>query len=123
MAYEKDPFIRSKTFGKGKPMSTQREQQLREKLKGELGVATWKGLIPEMLTKSLFFVSPDLDLVEVGVQVALDHTSEVKKWLDAGALTRPTPEQITTWETFGSLFQFIILTPYVFFQDCTVAET
>jgi hypothetical protein len=123
MAYEEDSFIRGKTFGKGNPMSTQREQQLREKLTGELGVATWKGLIPEMLTKSLFYVSSDLDLVEVGVQVALDHTSEVTKWLETGNLTRPTPEQITAWETFGSLFQFIILTPYVFFQDCTVNET
>ena len=97
MASEKDPFIRGKTFGKGKPMSAQRERQLREKLTGELGVATWKGLIPEMLTKSLFYVSPDLDLVEVGVQVALDHTGEVKNWLETGALTRPTPEQITAW--------------------------
>jgi hypothetical protein len=97
-------------------MSIQREQLQREKLTRELGVATWKGLIPEMLTKSLFFVSPDLNLVEVGVQVALDHAGEVKKWLETGALTRPTPEQITAWETFGSLFQFIIVEPYVFFQ-------
>jgi len=68
-------------------MSTQREHQLREKLEGELGVATWKGLIPEMLTKSLYYVSPDIDLVEVGVQVALDHTSEVRNgW-------RPEPLQ------------------------------
>jgi hypothetical protein len=101
-------------------MSTQREQHLREKLTGELGVATWKGLIPETLTKSLFFVSPDLDLVEMGVQVALDHTSEVNKWLENGHLTRPTPEQITAWETFGSLFQFIIVEPYVFFQEYEV---
>jgi hypothetical protein len=101
-------------------MSTQHEQQLREKLTGELGVATWKSLIPEMLTKSLFYVSPDIDLVEVGVHVALDHTSEVKKWLDTGELTRPTPEQVAEWETSGSLFRFIILAPYVFFQDYTV---
>jgi hypothetical protein len=101
-------------------MSTQHEQQLREKLTGELGVATWKSLIPEMLTKSLFYVSSDLDLVEVGVQVALDHTSEVKKWLETGHLTRPTPEQITAWETFGSIFQFIIVEPYVFFQEYEV---
>jgi hypothetical protein len=101
-------------------MSTQREAQLREKLTGELGVATWKSLLPEMLTKSLFFVSPDLDLVDVGVQVALDRTGEVKKWLETGALSRPTPEQISAWETSGSLFQFIILAPYVFFQDYSV---
>jgi hypothetical protein len=101
-------------------MPTQHEQHLREKLSGELGVATWKSLLPEMLTKSLFFVSPDLDLVDVGVQVALDRTGEVKKWLETGALSRPTPEQISTWETSGSLFRFIILAPYVFFQDYSV---
>ncbi len=103
-------------------MTMQREQQLREKLTGEIGVSSWKGLIPDMLTKSLFFVAPDLDLVEVGVQVALDHTSEVKKWLDTGRLMRPTKEQIADWETFGSLFRFIIVAPFVFFQEYVVSE-
>jgi hypothetical protein len=103
-------------------MTTQREQQLREKLTGELGVSTWKGLLPDTLTKSLFLVSPDLNLVDVGVEVALDHTSEVKQWLDAGKLTRPTQEQISKWETFGSLFQFIIVAPFVFFQEYEVRD-
>ena len=103
-------------------MTTQREEQLREKLTGEIGVSSWKGLIPEMLTKSLFLVSSDLDLVEVGVHVALDHTSEVKKWLDTGYLIRPTKEQIADWETFGSLFRFIIVAPFVFFQEYVVSE-
>jgi hypothetical protein len=98
-------------------MTTQREQKLREKLIGELDVSSWKGLIPEMLSKSLFCVSKDLDLVEVGVQVALDHTSQVKQWLDSGLLKHPTKDEISQWETFGSLFQFIIVEPYVFFQE------
>ena len=101
-------------------MTTKREQHLREKLTGEIGVSSWKGLIPDMLTQSLFFVAPDLDLVEVGVQVALDHTGEIKKWLDAGRLTRPSKEQIDEWETFGSLFRFIIVAPFVFFQEYDV---
>jgi hypothetical protein len=103
-------------------MTTQREQQLREKLTGELDVSSWKGLIPEMLSKSLFLVSKDLDLVDVGVQVALDHTNEVKQWLDSGLLKRPTKDQISHWETFGSLFQFIIVEPYVFFQEYEVLD-
>lgn len=98
-------------------MPTQSEQQLRDKLTGELDVSSWKGLIPEMLSRSLFSVSKDLDLVEVGVRVALDCTSEVKQWLDSGLLKRPTKDQISHWETFGSLFQFIIVEPYVFFQE------
>jgi len=101
-------------------MSPQNEQQLRDKLTGELDVSSWKGLIPEMLSRSLFSVSKDLDLVEVGVRVALDRTSEVKQWLDSGLLKRPTKDQIRHWETFGSLFQFIIVEPYVFFQEYDV---
>jgi hypothetical protein len=119
MASEKDPFIRGKTL-KRETMPTQHEQQLRDKLAGELDVSSWKGLIPEMLSKSLFLVAKDLDLVEVGVQVALDRASEVKQWLDCGFLKRPTEDQISHWETFGSLFQFIIVEPYVFFQEYEV---
>lgn len=98
-------------------MESQREKQLREKLSGEVNVSTWKGLIPDMLTRSLFIVSPEIDLVEVGVQVALDHTSRVREWIDAGKLARPTKEQIDEWETTGSLFRFIIVAPFVFFQE------
>ncbi|HVN71057.1 MAG TPA: DUF2288 family protein [Desulfomonilia bacterium] len=104
-------------------MSTPREQRLREKLTGEIGVSSWKGLIPETLTKSLFLVSQGLDLVEVGVQVALDNTGEVKKWIEGGLLARPTREQIADWESYGSLFRFIIVAPFVFFQEYAVSES
>ena len=102
-------------------MESQRERQLREKLTEEVTVSTWKGLIPDMLTRSLFIVSPDLDLVEVGVAVALDRTPRIKEWIDDGRLARPTGEQITRWETTGSLFRFIIVQPFVFFQEYEAA--
>jgi hypothetical protein len=122
MAPEEGPLIRGKTMGEVRPIPEQNEQKLRDKLTGELDVSSWKGLIPDMLSKSFFFVSKDLDLVEVGVQVALDRTSEVKHWLDSGLLKRPTEDQIRHWETFGSLFQFIIVEPYVFFQEYEVLD-
>lgn len=103
-------------------MELQREEQLREKLTGEVTVSTWKGLIPDMLTRSLFIVSPELDLVEVGVQVALDHSARIKEWIDSGRLARPTKEQIDEWETTGSLFRFIIVQPFVFFQEYEAAS-
>lgn len=102
-------------------MKTEQENQLYEKLSAEINVATWKGLIPDMLSRSLFLVSHDLDLADVGVQVALDHTPKVKEWLDTGKLTRPTKEQIDEWETTGSLFRFIIVQPFVFFQEYEAA--
>lgn len=103
-------------------MTTQTEQHLREKLASELGVSTWRGLLPDVLSKSLFHVSADLDLVEVGVHVALDHTGEVKQWLDSGALKRPSAEEMSQWEKEGSLFRFIVVEPYVFFQEYTVPQ-
>lgn len=101
-------------------MDTQRERNLREKLTAEVAVSTWKGLIPDLLSKALFMVSPGVDLVEVGVQVALDNTSQVKAWIESGDLARPTEEQIRVWEASGSLFRFIIVSPFVFFQEFQV---
>ncbi len=103
-------------------MTVQREQHLREKFTSELGVATWRGLIPDVLSKSLFLVSSELDLVEVGVHVALDHTSEVRQWIESGALKRPATEQMKEWEKVGSLFQFIIVEPYVFFKEYNIPK-
>jgi len=96
-----------------------REEKLREKLTGELGITTWRGLLPDTLNKSLFFVAADLDLVEVGIHVAMDHTAKVKKWLESGRLIRPSKGQMEHWDKEGSLFQFIIVEPFVFFQDYT----
>lgn len=103
-------------------MTARNEHQLREKLVSELGVSTWRGLVPDVLKKSLFIVSTDLDLIEVGIHVALDHTEEVKRWIESGQLAKPTLEQMKEWDTQGSLFQFIIVEPYVFFQTYTVPQ-
>ncbi len=96
-----------------------REEKLREKLTGELGITTWRGLLPDTLNKSLFFVSSELDLIEIGIHVAMDHTAEVKKLLESDRLVRPGKEQMEHWDKEGSLFQFIIVEPFVFFQDYT----
>lgn len=102
-------------------MTSQQEIQLRGKLTAEVTVSTWKGLIPDMLTRALFMVSADLDLVEVGVHVALDHAARVKEWIDAGKLARPVQGQIAEWENTGSLFRFIVVAPFVFFQEYDAA--
>lgn len=97
-------------------MDAHKETQIRDKLASEVSVSTWKGLMPDLLTRALIIVAPHLDLVEVGVQVALDNTDRVKEWIEAGSLARPTKEQISEWESTGSLFRFIIVAPFVFFQ-------
>ena len=45
-----------------------------------------------------------------------------RSWLDEGLLTRPTKEQIDEWESFGSLFRFIIVAPFVFFQEYALEQ-
>jgi len=106
-----------------KGICMKKQQELRENLTDELAVVSWKGLLPEMLNDRLYFVSSELDLVEVGIKVALDRTDEIKKLLETGALARPGSEQIADWESKGSLFQCIIVEPFVFFQEYIIPES
>ena len=92
-------------------------QSLREKLKAEVGPAGWKVLRPHLLRGAIVIVAPDLDLVEVGVQVAEDNTVQVESWISSGKLIKPSPNAAETWEKGGVELLTIVVDPFVLVQQ------
>jgi hypothetical protein len=90
--------------------------EVRDKLQAELATASWELLQPHYERDALFVVDGALDLVDVGVAVAEDRTSEVQGWIEAGQLVRPTAEQAGHWSEHGGTFQFLIVQPFVLVQ-------
>ncbi|MEK7356095.1 MAG: DUF2288 family protein [Bdellovibrionota bacterium] len=91
--------------------------EVREKLKSEILTALWADLKQHLEREALFLVAQDIDLVEAGAEIVADNTSQVAAWIDQGKITRPTPEQIETWDedaTWG--FRSLIVAPYVLIQ-------
>lgn len=92
------------------------EKYLAEKLKNEIGTADWPLLAPHAKRGVLLLIHPQLDLLEVAVQVAEDRAEQIRMWLDDGKITRPTPPQLKEWETGDIIFTCVIVQPFVLVQ-------
>jgi hypothetical protein len=96
------------------------EAEVREKLLREVDVAAWSDLRTHAFADRLFLVATESELIDVAVAVALDQASEVKAWIEAGRLARPTPEQIEQFEsTDRTSLRTLIVAPYVLSQEIT----
>ena len=87
-----------------------------EKLKNEIGTANWPLLKPHAEREVLLIINPQLDLLDVAVQVAEDRTEQIRIWLDDGKITRPTSAQMKEWEMGETIFTCIIVHPFVLIQ-------
>lgn len=90
---------------------------LRDKLRSELMPSEWKMLAMHHRRNAIFIVDEHLELLEVATAVAEDRSPMVQAWIEAGRITRPTPEQVAQWETEeGARFLSVIVQPYVLAQ-------
>jgi hypothetical protein len=89
---------------------------LREKLAAEVGTVSWPLLRPHHERQSVFLVDQQLDLVEVAVGAAADQVEQIRDWLQAGRLARPSRAQVDSWEEQHTSFACVIIQPFVFIQ-------
>lgn len=92
--------------------------ELRERLASEILTAFWRDLKDHAERGALFFVKADLDLVDVGEAIVNDDTVRVGKWIETGAIARPSAEQLESWDQdLVRSFRSLIVAPYVLMQD------
>ena len=93
-------------------------QSLKEKFAQELDTTTWKDLREHVVRDTIILIDPSLDIVDVGVLVALDQSAEITKLIEEQQIGKPTLEQIKAWEKPDSTqkFKMIIAEPYILTQ-------
>lgn len=97
-------------------------EDLRAELAEMVDEAEWEWLIPHVQRDAIVIVSPDLNLVDVGVAIANDHASTVEHWIAGQLLCKPSPQQIVEWGSDRShRFKALIVQPYVLVQEQTGA--
>ncbi len=90
----------------------------REDLARSVDEAEWEWLRAHMDRGGLIVVSRKLDLVEAGLKIAVDDSATVRGWIDAGLLTKPSPEQVASWDLARDRkFQVLIVSPYILMQE------
>ena len=93
------------------------EESLKSKLEEQIQEARWDWLAPHHARGALVWVSMDLELAEVGFRMAENDAVAVQNWLSTGQLQRPLDFQTEAWADPAKRFLFLIVQPFVLFQE------
>lgn len=97
-------------------MNPQDPQLLHAKLNLETATLTWQELERFFATGAVYFVVPELDMVDVAVQIAQDNSAMIKQWLDAGTLAKVSDEQALQWSTVNQELWSVVVKPWILVQ-------
>ena len=98
-------------------MSTPDTQEIfRAKVNLETARIAWKELQRYFASGAAIIVSPDLDLVEVALQISGDNKAQVEQWLVAGQIGKVTDEQALAWYEADADMWAVVVSPYVLVQ-------
>ena len=87
---------------------------LRATLEHEFLSTGWALLAVHQERDALLIVREPVELLEAAVAIAEDDRTKVARWLEAGALARPTPAQVEAWAREEDLhFDAVIVQPFV----------
>ena len=89
------------------------KSELYNQLKSQVGFAPWTLLKAHHARGALIWVSPDLNLVEVGEAVTTDNKEKVEIWMNDGSIS-PFPDRLIGIKTD---LKCLIAQPYVLVQE------
>jgi len=83
----------------------------------ELFTTEWDALAMHHRRGALLLVDAEIALPDVARALAADEADQVRQWLEAGRVRRPTPDEVSRWEAEqGEHFVSAIVQPYVLAQ-------
>jgi hypothetical protein len=98
-------------------------EDIRARLAENLDVAQWDWLIPHVKRDALVVVTPQLDLLDVGVAIASDNVSSVQRWISEALIYKPSPEQVSNWnQNPTTKFDAIIVDPFVVVKEAATTD-
>ncbi len=99
-------------------MTSDSENPVRAKLRGEVMAVSWSDLVPQFARGALLLIEAGLDLLDVAEAIARDDRRAIEAWLAGGALRRAHDQDARTFSAAerGTRFQCVIVQPWVLGQ-------
>lgn len=94
-----------------------REALLRREFHSQTASICWHELQVAYARGSVVLVAPDLDLVEVAVQLGMDNTSRFSGWIEAGEVAAVSEEQARSWFDENPSLWAVVAPPWVLVQE------
>ncbi len=88
----------------------------REKLVAETAKIPWMELQVFFTRGMVVYVSEQLDLIDVALELSRDNADQLKQWIDSGELLRNFDEQAKVWSSSNALVWCVVVKPWVLVQ-------
>ena len=94
-----------------------RESLLRREFVSQTARIHWHELQTHYAHGSVVRVAGDQDLVEVAVQLGLDHTAQFEQWIASGRVAPVSDEQALAWYESNQELWAVVAPPWVLVQQ------
>lgn len=102
------------------PASEKQIEFLRTEINSQTARMPWKELLRFFATGTVIFVSEDLDLVDVGVQISLDNKQAVTQWMAENRIGQVSDEQAKVWLDVDASLWTVVVKPWLLVQPIKV---
>ncbi len=91
---------------------------IRAELAASAGSVFYSDLAAHVKRDAVLLVARELSIVECAVAIATDDVSAVSRWVESGALRKPTLDERAEWSAaVGRRWTTLVVQPYVLAQD------
>lgn len=88
----------------------------RAKLNLETAQMAWSDMQRYFASGVALYVAPELDLVEVGLQMSEDNAVKIQQWMDAAQFGKVSDEQAAAWIAVDAFLWTVVVSPWVLVQ-------
>lgn len=92
----------------------------REELNTETAKILWKELERFFANGTTIYVSPDLDLIDVALEVCQDNKTQMEQWMAEGRVGQVSDAQAIEWMEADTTVWSVVVKPWVLVQPLKV---
>jgi len=90
---------------------------LKEEIHSETATIAWSELQRFFAAGKAIHVSPDLDLIDVALQISSDNSDAIRQWMNDGKLAHVSDDQARYWIDTDATVWAVVVKPWVLVQD------
>lgn len=95
---------------------------LKQEIHAETSTIAWSELQRFFAAGKAVYVSVELDLVDVALQLSNDNSERVGQWMQAGKLAPVSDDQARCWIEADASVWAVVVKPFVLIQDIKESE-
>lgn len=93
------------------------QTQLKQAIHSETSKIAWSELQRFFAAGKAIYVSLDLDLVEVALEISNDNSDRIRQWMDKARLAPVSDDQARYWIDTDSTVWAVVVKPWVLVQN------